>query len=1036
MPQPFSALHPVLQKYREYLQSCYNAKALAPADKYIPTLETPYINLALIKGGSYNPKDRNDFTRNTLHGEVDEILKEKLPIKTEDILTPEDSSKPVRFVLVEGPPGIGKSTFAWEVCRRWDELESFKNYHIMVLLKLREKWVLNATKPSELFRFPPDPDLSKAIAEVLNESHGSNLLLVLDGFDEVSHSFHENSVIKSILCRTLLPKCSIILTTRPVAKHALQKICQTEWDKHIEIVGFTENERVRYIKEAFSKEPELQANFLKNMFLVPQIKSMMYIPLNCAIIAKVYHESQMNPHLAIPRTKTQLYKALTHCLLVRHVRMDNASMLPENLSKKDMDDFKILAKFAFDSYHSESTKVTFFKDDMPKRFVHFGFMNECTEMYASSGVEQTFTFLHLSLHEYLAAWHIAYTHSIEFQVVYHSLAIGGCDTLYEGSTDDEKACILSLKTKQISVLEPAKFLAGITGWKFQPGCGQNHWERYLSHDTRLCDDNKVLLCSLYESQNPAIVPHYFISDSEKPRKEITIDSHLKPYDCYSLSYCVAHCTEKLILNLNLQVTNDTSHIEMFVKGVKDHCISCTPIIKELGLLLYTDSTEDSSKFMFWITKPEFPKSVEKLSFTFKSNVVKADLVLDFLQSLPSLQSVVISVDWPSSWEWLAALSSLKNLQLLHINCIDEFWGVPPTNYHCWPKQHQLKELVFDFDLVLGTSFQFHTPIDELVAIVLKSVLRSNVITKLVLPNVSRKTMSDIRSIILHCPSLTKLEMKRTRLGYDGILYICSALINNTSLTHLLIHDDTQLPLRNFGKISNCDFSTFSSNSVDLLPTKITCTDFLLELNNILKCNSTLEELSIQSGPFLPLSGGCDGQFYQWTGLGPLQHFNVAAVASGMSPRIRRSYSLSDLNQSQTILFWDRVFDIVPILEQKKKMNMIPRKIKRDKKNIKFSKYFMMKIKNGEKLFSLPSFTAPDTEMILPFTSLDTLLQDCLEISRLDDYVYGLGMTFNEVMRNISEHVSPHEWMVMLPATGEMFPAALLAIPRPGIEACV
>ena len=913
MSQPFSGLCPVLKKYKEYLQSCYNAKALAPADKYIPTLVTPYINLALIKGGSYNPKGRNDFTRNTLHGEVDEILKEKLPIKTKDILTPEDSSKPVRFVLVEGPPGIGKSTFAWEVCKRWDEIESFKNYHVIVLLKLREKWVLNATKPSELFRYPPDPHYSKAIAQALNESHGRNLLLVLDGFDEVSHSFHDSSIIKSILCRTLLPECTIILTTRPVAKLALQKICQPQWDKHLEIVGFTENERVSYIMEAFSKEPVLQVNFLKNMFLVPQIKSMMYIPLNCAIIAKVYHESHMNSQLTIPRTKTQLYKALTHCLLVRHVGMDNASMLPENLSKKDMDHFKILAKFAFDSYHSESKKVTFFKEDMPEQFVHFGFMNECTEMYASSGVEQTFAFLHLSLQEYLAAWHIAYTHSIEFQVVYHRLAIGGCD-------EDDKACILSLRAKKISFLEPAKFLAGITGWKSQPSCDQNHWEGYLSHDTRLCDNNEVLLCSLYESQNPAIVPHYFMANSKKPRKEITIDSHLKPYDCYSLSYCVAHCTEKLLLNLSLLDSNDISHIEMFVKGVKDHCKGCTPIIKELGLLLYTDSTEDSSKFMFWITKPEFPKRVEKLSFTFKSIVVKANLVLGFLQSLPSLQSVVIAVDWPSSWEWLAALSSLENLQLLHINSIDEYWGsAVPTNYQCWPKQHQLKELVFDFDLVLGTSFKFHTRIDDLVGIVLKSVLRSNVITKLVLPNVSRETMSDIRSIIVHCPSLTKLEMKRTRLGYDGILYICNTLINNTSLTHLLIHDDTQLPFRYCGKMSKCDFSTFLSKIVDPLPTKVTCTDFLLELNNILKCNSTLEKLSIQSGPFLPLSGGCDGQFYQWTGLGPLQQFNVAAVASGMSPRIRRSYSLSDLNQSQTILFWDRVFDIVGILEGYKKI---------------------------------------------------------------------------------------------------------------------
>ena len=147
--------------------------------------------------------------------------------------------------------------------------------------------------------------MSVAIAKALNEAHGHNLLLVLDGFDEVSHSFHENSVIKSILCRKLLPECTIILTTRPSARHTLTSVCQHEVDKHVEIIGFTEKERVKFVTEVFSKEPEIQRNFLKYMFIVPHIKSMMYIPLNCAIIAKVYSESQPSSHhLSIPKTRT------------------------------------------------------------------------------------------------------------------------------------------------------------------------------------------------------------------------------------------------------------------------------------------------------------------------------------------------------------------------------------------------------------------------------------------------------------------------------------------------------------------------------------------------------------------------------------------------------------------------------------------------------------------------------------------------------------------------------------------------------------
>ena len=84
-----------------------------------------------------------------------------------------------------------------------------------------------------------------------------------------------------------------------------------------------------------------------------------------------------------------------------------------------------------------------------------------------------------------------------------------------------------------------------------------------------------------------------------------------------------------------------------------------------------------------------------------------------------------------------------------------------------------------------------------------------------------------------------------------------------------------------------------------LPSKTTCTDFLLELDNILKTNTTLEEMKIQSGLFLPLSTGEGWEYCQWTGLGALQQFNVRAVGSGRSPNLRRSFSSSDLRLSSS-----------------------------------------------------------------------------------------------------------------------------------------
>ena len=1001
----------MLTKYKKYLQAYYNARALAPADKYLPTLHTPYINLAMISRGRHDRGERDEFTLKTLHGGVDQILESKSPINIEDLLSSGSSGKPVRFLLVEGPPGIGKSTFAWELCRRWDEIESLRDYHTVVLLKLREKWVLNATSLSDLFRYPSNPDFCKNIAEELVATQGKHLLLVLDGFDEVSHSFHEDSVIKSILCKQLLPECTIILTTRPSAKATLRRVCQPQVDKHVEIIGFTEEERVRYITEVFSKEPELQANFLKYMFLVPHIKSMMYIPLNCAIIAQIYSESQSSHHLAIPRTRTQLYKALAHSLLVRHMKMkegnrEYTSMLPEGLNKEDMERFRVLAKFAFDSYHKgESKKVTFFKEDIPEILVHFGFMNESTEMYAGKGMEQTFSFLHLSLQEYLATWHIAHSYSIEFQVVYHGMAVEASQPQhpfflrqnippYRGSNREEEDLLSSLEPLERSLVEPAIFLAGITGWRYSED-GRNHWEMYLSHDTAGVEDPSVLLRSLYEAQNPTILSHYFNADSD--RRKILIGTAVSqnsrtPYDCYALSYCLAHSSDQFRLSIGVSRDDDiddVSLVETFVKGLEDHCKPTSPpTVRYLRVWIYI--IDSSNKCMFWLAKAKFLPKLEEIDF--QTTVLNSALAHTFLQSLVNLQSLEVHVIYPTSWEWLAALRSLRELKVLHIYSSMEC-SPPPSDLHCWPVEHRLTEVVLGIKLPSNSVYDVRSSTDALIDSLLKSVLRSNQITRMVLPNISRETMAGVHSILLHCPSLTSLELKRTRLGYDGILHICSALRNNTTLKHLVIEDDDlQVPPsreRNWGDIQ---FTSFLSMERVALPSKTTCTDFLLELDNILKTNTTLEEMKIQSGLILPLSAGAGKEYCQWTGLGPLQQFNARAVGSGWSPNLRRSFSSSDLTQPKTLLFWDRQCILYG-----------GNKVVEDD----FKKLFSLRKEKGQKLFSLPSFIAPDTEVLQSFSGLDPRLKKCLEISDLNEYVERLRESCRGMMYKVSQYTRKH-----------------------------
>ena len=310
-------------------------------------------------------------------------------------------------------------------------------------------------------------------------------------------------------------------------------------------------------------------------------------------------------------------------------------------------------------------------------------------------------------------------------------------------------------------------------------------------------------------------------------------------------------------------------------------------------------------------------------------------------------------------------------------------------------EHRLTHAVLDIKLPYNSVYDVRSSTDALVDSLLKSVLRSNQITEMVLPNISRETMAGVHSILLHCPSLTSLELKRTRLGYDGILHICSALRNNTTLKHLVIEDDDlQVPPSRGREDDDIQFASFLSMERVALPSKTTCTDFLLELDNILKTNTTLEEMKIQSGLFLPHSAG-EWEYCQWTGLGPLQQFNVRAVGSGRSPNLRRSFSSSDLTQPQTLLFWDRQLIYGGNKEEDKVVE------------VDFKKLLSLKKEKGQKLFSLPSFTAPDTEVLQSFSGLDPRLKECLEISDLNEFVEKLRGSCWEMMEEVSRYTRKH-----------------------------
>ena len=101
----------------------------------------------VVEGGH---KCRDDYIGHILLGNITEVLEKRKEISIEQIVETEGQNK-LRLFLIEEAPGIGKSTLAWELCRKWEEFACMRQYSLVILLRLREEEVQKISNVGYLF---------------------------------------------------------------------------------------------------------------------------------------------------------------------------------------------------------------------------------------------------------------------------------------------------------------------------------------------------------------------------------------------------------------------------------------------------------------------------------------------------------------------------------------------------------------------------------------------------------------------------------------------------------------------------------------------------------------------------------------------------------------------------------------------------------------------------------------------------------------------------------------------------------------------
>ena len=237
--------------------------------------------------------------------------------------------------------------------------------------------------------------------------HGQGLLLIFDGWDELSTDLRQSSLAARIIRREIFTKCSVIVTSRTYASSSLLEMSSV--NRHVEVLGFSVKEIVAVVKGTLEKAPHLAENLIQDLEVRGDVQSLCYIPLVCSIVILVYRKSDGQ----LPTTLTELYENFILQTVRRHVKiknthnieprqLDSLHHLPSVLdtSVQEICHFAYLSlkekRMTFSSFQLHQSLDQSVKED------YLGLMTTFT-MYD----EESYQFLHLSIQEFLAAWWIA-----------------------------------------------------------------------------------------------------------------------------------------------------------------------------------------------------------------------------------------------------------------------------------------------------------------------------------------------------------------------------------------------------------------------------------------------------------------------------------------------------------------------------------------------------------------------------------------------------------------------------------------------------
>uniref|UniRef100_A0A8C4TP88 NACHT, LRR and PYD domains-containing protein 3-like n=1 Tax=Erpetoichthys calabaricus TaxID=27687 RepID=A0A8C4TP88_ERPCA len=291
----------------------------SPGDPHTTAVgfETRYTELVAVEHDPRNHKETEHELMKTVRIH-EELMEEGAAEKCERIRIEQLFKKspvsvnPVNIIVVSGMAGIGKTTMVQKIMYDWARGTEYQRFAFVFLFKFRELNLLdNENEPqmslTKLIERHYKYLSNERLKEILQKTE--TLLFIFDGLDEYKHKldFTQSQLCSnpdvevpvhilftSLVRRTLLKGCSVLITSRPAA---LEAVDMERVDQFVEILGFFPEQRLMYCKKFFG-DTALAAYAFQYVKENTILNSMCFIPSYCWMICSLLRSHFMTPENA------------------------------------------------------------------------------------------------------------------------------------------------------------------------------------------------------------------------------------------------------------------------------------------------------------------------------------------------------------------------------------------------------------------------------------------------------------------------------------------------------------------------------------------------------------------------------------------------------------------------------------------------------------------------------------------------------------------------------------------------------------------